>query len=141
MSDQTPETDQYPRFEAKRQRLERRFSRLEGQSSWVVWLLGLMLILLGGVFFLQNTGMLSIPSFNWWALFIMIPAIAAFERGYRSYRSSGNLLNSQVRGSLFAGMLFTLITLIFLFNLSWVIIGPALIVLVGFAILINNLIR
>jgi uncharacterized membrane protein len=42
------------------------------------WIGGAILILLGGVFLLQN---LNIPFLaNWWALFILLPAFRGFSR-------------------------------------------------------------
>ncbi len=141
MSEQIPMNDRFSRREARRQRLEERFNRPEGQSNWIVWFFGLLLILLGGVFFLQNTGIFMVPLVNWWAFFILLPALGCFERAIHYYHSADNQLTAAARSSLVFGALFTLVTLAFLFNISWLIFGPVLIVLAGFAILINNILR
>ena len=68
-------------------RREARRQRREGTGGWIV---GVILIVLGGLFLLQNSGALRIPLTSWWALFILIPALGAFERAWRVYRSTGN---------------------------------------------------
>ncbi len=100
---------------------------------------GLILVLLGGAFLLQNMGMLSITIHNWWALFILIPALGSFDTALRAYRNSGNRLTATARGALLAGGIMTVITLAFLFDLDWTYFGPGLIILVGIGVLINSL--
>ncbi|HVP20663.1 MAG TPA: hypothetical protein VMS73_02260, partial [Anaerolineaceae bacterium] len=45
----------------------------ERRSSSSGWIFGVVLILIGAAFFLQNFNLLQIN--NWWALFLLIPAI------------------------------------------------------------------
>jgi hypothetical protein len=74
------------------------------------WLVGLILIVLGGIFLLRNTGIFDIPLKNWWALFILIPAIGALDTALRMYRSAGNQLTAPARGSLLVGLVLTFVT-------------------------------
>ena len=99
------------------------------------WVGAVVLIGLGVIFLLQNFGLFHIG--NWWALFILIPAIGAFDRGWRLYRDAGNQLTAAARGSLLTGLILLLVTTAFLFEFSWMIFGPALIILAGIGILVN----
>ena len=57
----------------------------------------------------------------------------------KSYQDAGGHMNIAARGSLIAGLVFTMIAAIFLFNLNWTILGPALLILAGTGILLNTL--
>ena len=77
----------------REERWERRQARraaLGGSSSAGALIAGLLLVILGVVFLLQNLGNIAISLKNWGALFILIPAVAAFDRAYRLYRTAGN---------------------------------------------------
>jgi hypothetical protein len=100
------------------------------------WIGGAVLIGLGIIFLLQN--FMNINLANWWALFIMIPAIGAFGRAWQAYNESGSQLNSGVRRSLMGGLLLTMLTAVFLFNLSWSVVGPFFLILIGLSFLVNG---
>ncbi len=123
------------RHEARAQRRAARHAATGGLN----WVAGLILVALGGAFLLQNMGALSITIHNWWALFILIPALGSFDTALRAYRNSGNRLNATARGALLAGAIMTVVTLAFLFDLDWTYFGPMLIILVGVGVLINSL--
>ena len=53
------------------------------------------MILLGVAFLLRTTGTFDFPLNNWWALFILIPAIGAFDTALRIYRNSNNQLTGR----------------------------------------------
>lgn len=123
------------RREMRRQRHAAKREILGGGGS-LSWIAGLLLILLGGGFLLQNLGFF-IPLDNWWALFIMLPALGAFEVALRAYRRNGNRLVASARASLLSGAILSIITAAFLFELDWTYFGPALIILAGIGVLIN----
>jgi LiaF transmembrane domain len=139
MNDQPQNNEPFDRHEARRQRREARHEALgvPGGSTWVV---GLILIILGGAFLMQNTGMFLIPFMNWWALFILIPAFGSLDRAYRAYKNAGNQFTAFVRNALFVGLILTMVAGMFLFNLSWTYLGPIMIILVGVGILATNMI-
>jgi peptidoglycan/LPS O-acetylase OafA/YrhL len=143
MSDQSPFNDTQPesldRREARRQRRAARHDAFGTPSSGSAWVAGLILILLGVAFLMQNMGTFSIPLKNWWALFILIPAIGAFDTAVRMYRNADNQLTAPARGSLLFGLVLTLVTVSFLFNLNWTIFGPLLIILTGIGLVINTM--
>jgi len=139
MNDQSQNNELFDRREARRQRREERREAMgiPGGSTWIV---GVVLIVLGGAFLMQNMGRFFLPFTNWWALFILIPAFGALDRAYRAYKNADNQLTAFARNSLFVGLILTLVAGMFLFNLNWTIFGPILIILVGLGILANSMI-
>lgn len=136
MNNDTSSTDvqpvyQDPRAERRAERAARRANRRAQGSGWVG---GIILILLGGVLLLQNFGVVS--AFNWWALFILIPAAGAFGAAWTAYQQTGRL-GTAARGSLIGGIVLAMVAAAFLFNLNWALVGPALLILAGFGILVN----
>ena len=121
------------RYEARRQRREARRA-MRGQYGGT-WVGGAILILLGVIFLLQNMGALTLN--NWWALFILIPALGAFGAAWRAYQAAGGHLTAAARGSLIGGLILTMVTAIFLFELYWGILGPIIIILAGIGLLLN----
>lgn len=134
MNEQSPMNDPVDRCEARRQRRE---ARLADPSRPGTWVAGVILILLGTLFFLNNTGTFDFPLKNWWALFILIPAIGSFDSALRMYRSAGNQFTAPAQGSLLVGLVLSLVTVIFLFGLKMSYFGPILIILVGVGILLT----
>jgi hypothetical protein len=78
---------------------------------------------------------------NWWALFILIPAIGSLDSAVRIYHHAGNQFTSAARGSLLVGLVLTFVTIMFLFNINRTYFGPILIILVGIGIIINAMIK
>ena len=112
-------------------RAERRAARYAGGGAWVV---GVALIILGGVFMLQNMGTVLIH--NWWALFILLPALGSFATAYGAYRNSGRL-TPLARNSLVGGLILTAIAAFFLLDLDWARWWPTLLILAGIGALTN----
>ena len=129
-----PQPEPMDRREARRQR---RLERLADPSRGGSWVAGLIMIILGGIFLLRNTGTFDIPLKNWWALFILIPAIGSLDTARRLYRSAGNQLTAPARGSLLVGLVLTFVTAMFIFELNWSFFGPILIILAGIGILLT----
>jgi hypothetical protein len=138
-STQMPQPEPVSRLEARRQRRAARRASIGGSGRSGAWIVGLLLIVLGAAYLLQDLGNFSIPLNNWWTLFILIPAIGAFSRAWRAYQDAGNQLTAQAGGALILGALLTLVTAAFLFNFNWTIWGPVLIILVGIGLLANTL--
>ncbi len=74
------------------------------------WIGGVVLIIIG-VFFLIRT-LTGFTLNNWWALFILIPAVTSFGRVITIYQAEG-VLNSQARGALIGGVILTFIAIVF----------------------------
>lgn len=89
---------------------------------------GVVLILVGVVFLLQQTAGINLQ--NWWALFILIPAVMALGAAWNMYRADGRL-SPRVLGTA-AGSLFPLlIAAIFLFGLDWGSVWPVFLIVAG----------
>ena len=132
----TPENEEsqpesYDRHSARRQRIEER--RAGRSGSWVV---GAVLVLVGIFLVLDNLTDFSLN--NWWALFILIPAVGAFGNAVRISQKEGRISKS-ARASLISGFVLVMVTAIFLLNLNWTIIGPILLILAGLGLLVNVL--
>lgn len=98
------------------------------------WVPGVVLILVGGVLLLNN--LTAFELHNWWALFILFPAIRNFAWAYESYQEAGRLKRS-ARGSLFWGLFFTLLSASFLFSLDFSLVWPAFLIIGGLAMLLG----
>lgn len=135
MSSQTPMND--PQSEPLSRREARQQRRAAPKSGGLTWVAGIILILLGAAALMQNYGSFTIPLDNWWALFVLIPALGALDKAWQMYREADNRLTAAARGSLLAGFILLVVTAVLLFDLSWQLFGPILIILVGLGILGN----
>jgi hypothetical protein len=138
MNDQSPMQDNQPEpMDHREARRQRREERLADPSRGGGWIAGIILILLGGMFLLRNTGIFDISLKNWWALFILIPAIGSLDSAVRIYRHAGNRLTAAARGSGLVGLVLLFVTGMLLFDISWTFFGPILIILVGIGIIVT----
>ncbi len=108
----------------------------EGQHAKPAWIGGAILILIGVIFLVQNVTGFSLR--NWWALFLLIPAITSFGRASSIYQAEGRLTAS-ARGAALGGLALTFLTAIFLFNLNFGALWPMFLILGGVALLLNAL--
>ncbi len=102
------------------------------QAGWVG---GAVLILLGAVFLLQNFDLIRLH--NWWALFILIPALANFATAYNLYRRDGRLTGA-VYGALTGGLILLLVASVFLLGFDWGMVWPVFLILIGLGILVST---
>ncbi len=115
-------------------RIQRRMERRARRGGG--WIGGAILVLLGLLLLGQN---MNIALFdNWWALFILLPALGSFGVAWRIFQSTGRL-SRRVRGAVIVGIVLTLVAAMFLFEVNWTYIGPGLLILAGVSILINAL--
>ncbi len=136
MNDQPSDNQNEPldwRAERRQRREERRAARHSGTGG--TWIAGIILIGLGVLLLLQNLKIFSLT--NWWALFILIPAVAAFGTAWRAYQAAGNRLTAAARGELIGGLILLALTAVFLFGLNLGIIGPILLMLAGVGMVLN----
>jgi hypothetical protein len=103
-----------------------------GRSPWMP---GLLLILIGGFFLLRNFTGYQLE--NWWALFLLIPAVGNFSGAYESFRSSG--FNRHTRNQLFWGFFFTLLSGSLLLAVDLGLIWPVFLILGGLGMLLGAL--
>jgi hypothetical protein len=128
-----PATNQDWREMRRAERAARREERRAGGGAWIG---GIILIVLGVIFLLQNVRGFQLN--NWWALFILIPAFGSFADAWNIYRQTGRL-NRRARGALISGCVLLLVTATFLFNWNWGLVLPVLLIVWGITILLNSL--
>ena len=93
------------------------------------WFGGLVLIVIGSAFLIQN--LTGYWFENWWALFIAIPGVFALMGARRLYEQNGQRFTGQVATAA-AGALFPLlIAAIFLFQLNWGKVWPLFLIAAG----------
>lgn len=101
-------------------------------------LIGGIVILLVGVFFLlQNFGVGFFQLHNWWALFILIPAIAILSNAYRAYNAAGRQVTYYVRNQIVGGLLILAVALIFLLGMDWGRLWPVFLIVIGIGVMLN----
>jgi len=99
------------------------------------WIGGVILIAIGVIFLFTNLGHFHLN--NWWALFILIPAISNFGSAWDNYRKHGRLTKSG-RGSITGGLILSLIAFTFIFEWSWSIIWPVFLIIGGVGALLGG---
>jgi hypothetical protein len=107
-----------------------------GSGQIYAWIGGLVLVLLGVLFLLQNMGVVAVTG-NWWAFAILIPAVVSAATAVAQYRRAGNRLTAPVRGSATGALVFTAVALIFLFDLDWGTWWPVFVIIAGISVLLN----
>ena len=124
------------------EREQRRQERRERRAEWRAarhgrgaWIGGVILVCIGIFLLLQNMGMIFLH--NWWALFILIPALGSFGSAYTLYRNSGDRLTYAARGALISGLFFSFLAATLLFNLEFGLFWPVLLIMAGAALLLN----
>jgi hypothetical protein len=124
------------RMERRAERAQRReAARAHGWSG--PWVGGAILIALGLIFLAQNLGVKVLD--NWWALFILIPAIGSLATGWNLYQANSGQWTPAARGSLITGFVLLVVTAAFLFNLNWSWVLPVLLILAGVGVLASVL--
>ena len=98
------------------------------------WIPGLILIGIGSYFLLTNFTDLRLD--NWWALFILIPALGSLGKAASDWRSHGRL-TGEGRGALIGGLILSLVAAAFLFSLDWGLIWPFFLIFGGLGALLG----
>jgi hypothetical protein len=112
---------------------ERRLHRQQHPSAWGS---GVVLIGVGVIFLLVNAGLLPTIG-NWWALFLLIPAVVLMMNAWARYRTDGAFTRSVA--AMLTGALFPLVVAaIFLFNLDWGKLWPVFIIVAGVSTLLSS---
>ncbi|HSB66818.1 MAG TPA: hypothetical protein VLD65_09575 [Anaerolineales bacterium] len=125
------------REQRRAERLARREARRQRHAGRPYgWFGGVILVILGIIFLLQNLGINILM--NWWAIFILIPAFWAFVAAWNTYQDNGRLTRAAA-GSLAVGVILTILAAVFLFNLALGIFWPIILILGGLILLISAL--
>jgi hypothetical protein len=107
----------------------------EDQRGPGAFIAAAILIGVGLILLLQHFGV-PLPE-NWWALFLLIPAVGALPSAWRIYEQNGRRYTTSMNGVLITAALFLLLTVVFLFNLhiDWGLIWPLILIVLGIAAL------
>ncbi len=97
--------------------------------------MGGVLVLIGAVFLARNLTGFDLGDWNWWALFILIPAVGSLVNAWRLYQAEGTL-PAAARGPLVFGVVLLLVAGILLFELSWGTLWPVFLIIFGVGVLI-----
>ena len=90
--------------------------------------------MLGGGLLLENIGY-HLPE-RWWALLLLLPAVASLVAALRNYRESGPA--PETIAELVGGALFTILAPALFFGVNWGIFWPLVILLIGVSILARS---
>jgi hypothetical protein len=104
-----------------------------GKSKTPAWIIGGVLIAVGIIFIVRNVAGFVLD--NWWALFILIPALGSLVTAWQMYERNDRKFTAASRGPLVGGVILLAVTAAFLFKLDWGTIWPAFIILVGLGVL------
>lgn len=105
------------------------------KKSSAVW--GIMFIIGGIILLSQQFGWLG-PRYNWWALFILIPALASLGGAFTAWQQTGKF-NAAVRGGLGGGIVLLTLTFMFLLGLDWSVWWPLIVLASGLSIFLEGL--
>ena len=114
------------------------------KRNWVpssnLWI-GLAFIAGGVTVLLNQSGLLSFE-FNWWAFFIVIPAIGSFRNAYNRYRATNNLFDMGVMmpaliGLFMIGLMFNLLSGNG-WNFNWSLFWPLMFIIIGLGMIFGR---
>lgn len=97
--------------------------------------LAVVFIMIGGGLLISN--LTSFTFKNWWALFLLIPAGGFMMNAWRDVQENGRLTRRST-GAIIPGIILLTMVAIFLFDLSWTIFWPIILIAVGFSILVGR---
>jgi hypothetical protein len=100
------------------------------------WVVGGVLIVLGVFFIIQRFAGFTLK--NWWALFILIPAIGSLVTAFQMYVKNERRFTAASRGPLIGGLLLVALSAVFLFNMAWAWAWPLFVILAGLGIMLSS---
>lgn len=113
-------------------------SNRSNQSN--LWI-GLAFIGGGAIVLLNQSGLLSFE-LNWWAFFILIPAIGSFRGAYNRYRVTNNLFEMSVMMPALIGLFMIGLMLNLLggngWNFNWNLLWPVMLIVIGLSMIFGR---
>lgn len=105
-----------------------------------LWI-GLAFIAGGAIILLNQSGLVSFDM-NWWAVFILIPAIGSFGSAYNRYRVTNNLFDMSVMmpaliGLFMIGLMFSLLSGNG-WNFNWNLLWPVMLIIIGLGMIFGR---
>jgi len=111
----------------------------DGRTTNNMWI-GVIFIL-GGILVLLNQYDLLPVELNWWALFMLFPAVGVFSGAYNRYRSEGSMFSMGVMVPGLIGLFIVGFAFIMLFNVSfniWNLLWPLMMIVIGLGMVLNR---
>ncbi|MEJ2288066.1 MAG: hypothetical protein P8Y02_05355 [Deinococcales bacterium] len=96
--------------------------------------LGVLLVAVGALLLLRDS--FGVTFQDWWVVFLLVPAAAFLYRAYNGYRASGSFDREVVRHAT-PGVVLVIVSVVFLFGLSWNLMGPLLLIFLGAVLLVR----
>lgn len=111
---------------------------MKGSGNDASWGLGLAIVVIGALFLARNLGVeLAFLQFqNWWAVFILLAAIAPLQQAVAEFRRAG--LNAAVVNSLVSVAAIVMLALLFLLDLSFWTWWPVFLIAGGLLLITSS---
>lgn len=101
-----------------------------------------LIFILGGIIILLNQADLLPVQLNWWALFIMLPAVMTLKGAYNRFRANGNQPTPDVLVSglvgIFMGGLSISLLLDAAWDFNWSLLWPLMLIVIGIGMLFGR---
>ena len=110
-------------------------SELWRNSPLAGWLSGGALIIVGLAFIARNVLDWELST-QWWAIFMLIPALSAMVTAWYFYQSDKPHLRQAALGSLLAGGFILIVAGAFFFDASWQLIWPLFPIMIGIGLIL-----
>jgi hypothetical protein len=77
---------------------------------------------------------------NWWAFFILLPAIGSLKKGLAMRTETGHFPQA-AREAVGWGVIMMVVALFFLIGLSWNMFWPIILIVVGMIVIVNKILK
>jgi len=105
-----------------------------------IWV-GIIFILGGAIVLLNQFGILPFE-LNWWALFILMPAIGFFSGAYNRYRATGELFTMEVMFPGLLGIFMVIMSASLLvgdaWDINWSLLWPFVFIIIGLGMIFGR---
>ena len=98
------------------------------------WIAGGVLLMMGLLLLVSN--LTGAPFNNWWALFILIPALGSLYIALKNYGEIGAMTEA-VRKPMTGGLILLMVSVMFLFDLNWAALWPFFLIIAGGMLLLT----
>ena len=105
------------------------------------WFGGVVLIIVGLAFIVENLNLPFIKNGNWWAVFLLIPIVAILDDIYRIYSTTPEGKSGAIASKVVGLLVLGIVMVIFLFGVQLGIYWPVLLIAVGLALLVAAVIK
>ncbi len=117
---------------------EQKSVKKHGRAAWFG---GVVLIIVGLAFIVENMNLPFIKSGNWWAVFILIPIVAILDDIYRIYTTTPEGKTGAIASKLVGLLVLGAVMVIFLFGIQMGVYWPVLLIAVGLAMLVAAVVK